>query len=126
MNKVNWTVVAVFGIVLLCAFLIGISVLGGFGGYGGYGRGWGMMGPGMMGSWGFGPFGWIGMLLMWLVPTGFFVLVALGIVWLVRVVGKTGSNQPPAPAVPTRTCPNCHKPVQADWHNCPYCGTALE
>ena len=54
------------------------------------------------------------------------ILVALGIVWLVRVVGKTGSNQPPAPAVPTRTCPNCHKPVQADWHNCPYCGTALE
>ena len=44
MNKVNWTIVAVFGIVLLCAFLIGISVLGGFGGYGGYGRGWGMMG----------------------------------------------------------------------------------
>ena len=126
MNKVNWTVVAVFGIVLLFAFLIGISLLSGFGGYGGYGRGWGMMGPGMMGGRGFAPFGWIGMLLMWLVPTGFFVLVALGIVWLVRVVGKTGSNQPPAPAVPTRTCPNCHKPVQADWHNCPYCGTALE
>jgi hypothetical protein len=124
MNRVNWTIVAVFGIVLLCAFLIGISVLGGFGGYGGYGRGWGMMGPGMMGSWRFGPFGWIGMLLMWLVPTGFFVLVALGIVWLVRVVGQPARSQPPA--APARTCPNCHKPAQADWHNCPYCGTALE
>ena len=123
--KVNWTVVAVFGIVVLFVFLIGISVLGGFGGYGGYGRGWGMMGPGMMGNWGFAPFGWIGMLLMWLVPTGFFVLVALGIVWLVRVVSKTGSNQQP-PAAPAKTCPNCHQPVQADWRNCPYCGTALE
>ncbi len=55
MGKVNWTIVAVFGIVLLFAFLIGMSVFSGFGGYGGYGRGWGMMGPGMMGSWGFAP-----------------------------------------------------------------------
>jgi ribosomal protein L24E len=29
-------------------------------------------------------------------------------------------------AAPARTCPNCHKPAQADWRNCPYCGTALE
>ncbi len=123
MNRVNWTVVAVFGIVVLFAFLIGISVFSGFGGYGGYGRGWGMMGPGMMGNWGFAPFGWIGMLLMWLVPTGFFVLIALGIVWLVKAVGQSGSSQPPA--APTKTCPNCHRPAQADWHNCPYCGTAL-
>ena len=124
MNKVNWTVVAVFGIVMLFAFLIGISLLGGFGGYGGYGRGWGMMGPGMMGNWGFAPFGWIGMLLMWLVPTGFFALVALGIVWLVRVIGRGESSQ--QPAAPARSCPNCHRPAQADWRNCPYCGTALE
>ena len=124
MNKVNWTIVAVFGGVMLCAFLIGISLLGGFGGYGGsYGRGVGMMGPGMMGNWGFAPFGWIGMLLMWLVPTGFFALVALGIVWLVKAVGQPGSGQ--QPAAPARTCPNCHRPAQADWHNCPYCGTAV-
>jgi hypothetical protein len=126
MNRVNWTIVVVFGVVLLCAFLVGISVLGGFGGYAGYYRGSGMMGPGMMGRGGFGfaPFGWIGMLLMWLVPTGFFVLVALGVVWLVRVVGQPGRGQ--APAAPTRTCPNCHRSAQADWHNCPYCGAALE
>ncbi len=123
MSKVNWTVVAVFGVVLLFAFLIGISMISGFGGYGGYDRGWGMMGPRMMGNWGFAPFGWIGMLLMRLIPTGFFVLVALGIVWLVKAVGQSGSRQPLA--APTKTCPSCHRPAQADWHNCPYCGTAL-
>jgi len=37
-----------------------------------------MMGPGMMGGWGFGPFGWIGMIFIWLVPVGLVVLVVLG------------------------------------------------
>ena len=124
MNKANWTVVAVFGIVVLFVFLIGASLLGGFGGYGGYNRGWGMMGPGMMGGWGFAPFGWIGMLLMGLFPLGFLVLLALGIVWLVKTVGQAGSGQ--QPVAPARACPNCHRPAQSDWRNCPYCGTALE
>ncbi len=120
MNKVNWTAVAVFGIVVLVAFLIGVTLLGGGWGYGG----WGMMGPGMMGGWGFGPFGWIAMIFMWLVPIGFVVLTVLGVVWLMRSVGggaAPGSN-PPAP---TRTCPSCGRSVQADWRNCPHCGTAL-
>nr|MBI2905371.1 hypothetical protein [Chloroflexota bacterium] len=78
MNKINWTAVAVFGIVVLVAFLIGTSLLGG---------GWGMMGPGMtlapcalggVGGWGFAPFGWIGMIFMWLIPIGFIVLTVLG------------------------------------------------
>jgi uncharacterized membrane protein len=117
--KVNWTAVIVLSIVALFAFLIGASLIGGFGG--GY-RGWRMMGPGMMGGWGFAPFGWIGMLLMWVFPLGVLVLVVLGIVWLVNAVSRPRGQAPVAPA---KTCPNCARPVQADWRNCPHCGTAL-
>lgn len=115
MNKINWPAVVVFGIVILLAFLVGVNLLGGWG-YGG----WGMMGPGMMGGWGFSPLGWIGMLFMWLVPVGFFVLAVLGVVWLVRAV-RGGVN----PASRGQTCPSCGKEAQADWRNCPYCGAAL-
>ena len=115
MNKINWTSVAVFAIVVLLVFLVGISLLGGRG-YGG----WGMMGPGMMGGWGFAPFGWIGMLFMWLIPIGFLVLTVLGITWLVRTLGS--GNNPPASA---KTCPTCGRGVQADWRNCLYCGATL-
>ncbi len=116
MNKTNWSSVTIFGIVVLIAFLIGISLFGGRWGYGG----WGMMGPGMMGVWGFAPFGWIGMLFMWLIPVGVLVLTVMGITWLVRSVGN--GNNPPAPA---KTCPSCGRGVQADWRNCPHCGAAL-
>ncbi|HEX9597604.1 MAG TPA: zinc ribbon domain-containing protein [Anaerolineales bacterium] len=113
MNKINWSSVTTFGIIVLIAVLIGISLFGGGRGYGG----WGMMGPGMMGGWGFSPLGWIGMGFMWLIPIGFLVLTVLGIVWLARSVGGT--------AAPTRTCPSCGRGVQADWRNCPHCGAAL-
>ena len=115
MNKINWNMVAVFGIVVLLIFVIGISLSGGWG----YGR-WGMMGPGMMSGWGFAPFGWIGMLFMWLIPVGFLVLTVLGITWLVRTIGGGGT----LPA-PLHTCPSCKRGIQADWQNCPYCGTTL-
>jgi len=118
--KVNWTAIIVLSIVALFTFLIGASLFGGFGRYSGY-AGWGMMGPGMMGGFGFAPFGWIGMLLMGVFPLGLLVLVVLGIVWLVRAVSRPTSQSPVAPA---KTCPNCARPVQADWRNCPYCGTA--
>lgn len=115
MNRVNWTAVIIFSIVVLLVFLAGVSLLGGWG----Y-RGGGMMGPGMMGGWGFGPFGWIGMIFMWLVLVGLVVLVVLGIVWLVKPVGVGGGLN-----LSTRACPNCRRTVQADWRNCPYCGQAL-
>ena len=95
MNRTNWTMVAVFGIVVLLVFLVGVSLLGGRG-YGG----WGMMGPGMMGGWGFGPFGWIGMIFMWLIPVGSIVLSLAGVIWLVRAIGGGAANpllQPVAP-----------------------------
>ena len=50
MNRVNWTAVIIFSVVVLLVFLAGVSVLGGWG----Y-RGGGMMGPGgMMVSMAFG------------------------------------------------------------------------
>ncbi len=120
MKKINWTTVAIFGIVVFLVFLVGVSLLGGWG-YGGWGYGgWRMMGPGMMGGWGFSPFGWIGMIFMWLIPIGFIVLTVLGVVWLVRAVGG-GSN----PAATGNTCPSCGRGIQTDWRNCPYCGTPL-
>ncbi len=113
MNKINWSVVVITGIIVLL-LLIGTGLFGSWG----Y-RGWGMMGPGMMGGWGFFPLGWIGMIFMWLIPVGFVVLTVLGVAWLVRSLG--GHNPPPT----GRTCPNCGRGIQADWQKCPYCGAAL-
>ena len=117
----TWQWVSII-VVALVACLIGIVI----GPYFAFGRGfgsYGMMGGyggGMMG--GLAPFGWIGMLLMWVFPLGVLVLVVLGIVWLVNVASRPRGQAPVAPA---KTCPNCARPVQADWRNCPHCGTAL-
>jgi hypothetical protein len=126
MNRNSWTVVLVFGLVALLVFVVGVSLLGGWG-YGGWGRmGPGMMGggggtgPGMMGGWGLTPFGWLGMIFMWLIPVGLIVLVVLGIAWLVQAIG--GAGVPPTLA---RACPNCGRAAQADWRTCPCCGQAL-
>ena len=120
MKKVNWTAVVIITIVALLVLQVATSLLGGWG-YGGsrYG-GWGMMGPGMMGGWGFGPFGWFGMAFMWLIPLGFLTLFVLGIAWVVKTT--SGGNNSVSPA---RTCSSCGRGIQADWKNCPYCGTAL-
>lgn len=114
----NWWAVATVG-------LLAVLILFGAGMFGGWGyRSWGMMGPGMMGNWGFSPLGWFGMafgmLLMWLIPIGIIVLIVFGVASLMRNTGNTSqtSSLPP--------CPNCEKGIQADWQNCPYCGTALK
>jgi hypothetical protein len=109
--------------VAFVAFLIG-AVIGPSFAFGRGLRGYGMLGghAGMMGSWGLAPVGWIGMLLMWLFPLGLLVLLVLGIVWLVNAVSRPRNQTLVAPA---KTCLNCARPVQADWRNCPYCGTAL-
>ena len=116
MKKINWLVVTVIGVIVLL-FLFGGGMMSGWG----Y-RGWGMMGGpgGMMGNWGYSPFGWIGMALMWLIPVGFIALTVFCVAWLVRNIGN---STPPSSQSP---CPNCAKGVQADWQNCPYCGTALK
>ena len=116
MKKINWLVITIVGI-LAILFLFGGGMMSGWG----Y-RGYGMMGGpgGMMGGWGYSPFGWIGMAFMWLIPLGFLTLIVLGIAWVVKATG--GGNNPVAPA---QTCSSCGRGIQADWKNCPYCGTAL-
>jgi uncharacterized membrane protein len=118
MSKVDWTQVAVFGIVALVVFLIGASLLGTYG-YRGRVPGWGMMWPGMMG---YGSFGWLGMVFMTLSPLGFLILIVLSIIWLVRAVTKPSGQ---TPVTPGETCPNCGRAVQADWQLCPYCKREL-
>ena len=83
-----------------------------------------MGGYGMMGNWGYSPFGWfgmgLGMLFMWLIPIGILALAVYGVVALAR---NSGNN---TPATPQSPCPNCGKGTQADWQNCPHCGAALK
>jgi hypothetical protein len=120
MKKTNWLAVSLIAIVVLLVFFWIGSMFGG--GYGGYGM---MGGRGMMGNWGYSPFGWfgmgLGMIFMWLIPIGVIALFVYGVVALTRNAG----NNPPA-ASSTTPCPNCGKGVQADWKNCPHCGTALK
>lgn len=122
MNRINWPQINVFAIVTLLVLLIGVSLWGGFGRYS-YGPG--MMGPGMMG--GFGPFGGLGIIFMWLIPLGFLILLGSGIVWLVRAVTGSSYAGPPPPPAPLATgvCPACGRPTQTDWQHCPYCGQSL-
>jgi len=118
---------------VLLVLLIGMSLLlvlfGTHGGMGMIGRG------GMMGSWcpwcgGTGRFGsgLVGVLfglvftpLGLLIPLGLLGLLIAGGVWLVRNIGSASAVVPPS-----RMCPNCGQPVQADWRNCPYCGQPLK
>ncbi len=91
MKKSYWIAVAVSTIVFLLVLLVGMSLLGGWNN-----RGWGMMGgspSGMMHGWEFAPLGGIGMILMWLVPVSFLVLVILGIVGLVRGLTSAGEGK---------------------------------
>lgn len=81
------TLVAIVLIVVLTVLLLGSVGMMGFGmmgpgmmGYGGYG---------MMGGWGYNPFGWVLALVFWaLVIAGIVLLV----VWLARSVSRTPSD----------------------------------
>ena len=117
MKKVNWWIVGIVA-VLAALFLFGGGMMWG-------NRGYGMMGgPGMMGSWGYFPFGWfgmgLGMIFMWLIPIGILVLIGFGVASLVRNTG----NPPQASSL--TPCSNCGKGTQADWQTCPYCGNSLK
>jgi len=120
MKKINWLIVGIIGILTLL-FMVGGGMMAGGWGYRGYGM---MGGPGMMGNWGYPPFGWfgmgVGMLFMWLIPISILTLIVFGVASLVR---NNGTPTPPASQTP---CPNCGKGTQADWKNCPYCGTTLK
>lgn len=77
-----------------------------------------------VGNWGFSPFGWfgmgLGMIFMWLIPIGVIALIVYGVVALTR---NAGNATPPTSLAP---CPSCGKGIQADWRNCPHCGTVLK
>jgi hypothetical protein len=119
-NFWKWLIGIVVVLVVLFALPLAYHSLFGYGpGYGMYAYGMPMMGRGyggygMMHLGFFSPFG---MFFAWLVPLGLLFLLVYGIVWLV--------NRRSTPAAPTRTCANCGKPAQADWKNCPYCGSTL-
>jgi hypothetical protein len=137
MGRSGWLGALVFGLVVLLVFCAGIALLpllfGGFGGYGpGYfGGGWGpggmMGGRGMMGGPGFGLglFELLSMAVMVGLPVLFLVLLALGIVWLVKYFRLPQVPGAAAAVQPSATCKSCQKPVQADWQVCPYCGNKL-
>lgn len=121
MKKINWLIVGIIAFVALL-FVFGGSMMSGFG-FGNFGyHGWGMMGRagGMMGSWGYSPFGWLGMAFMWLIPVGVIALIVFGVAALVKSAGHSTVQTSHG------NCPNCSKGAQADWQNCPYCGTALK
>ena len=112
MNRKSRIQVGVFAVVVLLLLLIGAGSFGG------------MMGPGMMGGWGFAPFGWLGMILMWLIPLSFVALLVVGIVWLLRT-GNNSSYHDPRTHPAAGICPDCGRPTQADWQYCPYCKQKL-
>jgi len=120
----NWMWVLV-GIV---ALVLGIGVLGFLAGPIG-GWGWGCPGCPMMGrwGWGFGGMGWgLGLLMMLLGLAIPLLVLGLGIaavLWLVQQV--TRSSGPAPSTTPTAFCPQCGRPVQADWKHCPFCGASL-
>jgi putative membrane protein len=72
----------VIGIILLAVLVLGASM---FVPYGGRGFGWSMMGPGMMGGFGFPFFGGIMMILFWVIIIG-------GGIWFFQSLAR-GSGQ---------------------------------
>lgn len=113
MNRINWAAVAIFVCVVLLVFFVGVSLVGGWG-HGG----WGMMGPGMMGGLRYFPFGWIGMIIMWLIPVSILILFVVGVSWFIRSIDNSGH-----PIASWHNCSTCGRSIQTDWQNCPYCGT---
>jgi hypothetical protein len=123
MRKINWTTI----ILLMVAGLLVLLVAGNLFpfGWSGWGNSWAMMGgwhhPGMMGmlgGWGFSPFGWLFGLTGMLIPLGLLALLIGGAVWLVQQVAR---SRPAA----GQNCSNCGRTVQPDWQLCPYCGHSL-
>ena len=118
-SKITWIIVIVLGLVTLFflpSLLMGRTWLG---------RTTGIMGPGMMGSFGFfNPLGFFGMALMWLIPLGIVVLVVIGIISLINSLNNS-SRQNAASNPAGRACPSCGKPAQVDWSTCPYCSNPL-
>ena len=133
----------VLGAFVLIALGFGVTMFllrGGFSQPYGLRSGYGMMGsrfyrPGLM----------MGGMMLWMVLRGllwigFLVLAGFGVAYLVKGSSKksvsaavasapvmqTAAGESSASSAPTvPVCASCGKPVQADWSNCPYCGSPL-
>jgi hypothetical protein len=119
-SVMGWVTALGLGVVVLLVLAAFFLFGGRYGMMGGY---YGMMGPGFGYAY---PFGWLGMLLWMVIPIGLFILLLLGGIRLFG--GLVNSNHTPAQPsalTPSQNCPNCGKPVQGDWKNCPYCGNSL-
>lgn len=82
MKKSFWITLAIMGAALVIFLSIRPFLFGNW-----TNVGWGMGGgwpAGTMHGLSFGSLGWFGMILMWIIPIGFIVLVVLGIVGFVR------------------------------------------
>ncbi|NJD57964.1 MAG: hypothetical protein C3F13_17050 [Anaerolineales bacterium] len=131
MSKVlKWILYILLGLVCL-AIVAGIILA-----FVGFGHGYNMMRPGfqMMQPYYYSHYYPGGGLFRGLLGLGFLVLVIVGVVALVNAIinsNRRSQALPPAqvppatPEVPARTCANCGKPAQEDWHTCPYCGNPL-
>jgi hypothetical protein len=95
-NVTRWIVlgaIALFALGLVDGMFLpfgGNNFASGYGCANGW-NGYGMMGgyrgfTPMMGGWGMMPFGFLGMLFMWLIPLGVLALVVGGIFWIVRTM----------------------------------------
>jgi hypothetical protein len=123
-RTIGWIVLGVIAVGALLALPL-VLVRGAWGmGYSGGMMG-GMMGSGMMGNgFGFSPFGWMGMVLSWLISLAILALLITGVVWLYRSLATPGGPSL-AGSTPTQFCANCGRGLQADWKVCPQCGYPL-
>jgi putative membrane protein len=88
MEKMKWKAIFVWAILVLLVIVVVLGLMRGWGS-----AGWNRMGPGMMGNWGFGPFAWLGIIWMWLIPIGFIILVVAAVVWLMRGLSSEGTGR---------------------------------
>jgi ABC-type Na+ efflux pump permease subunit len=66
-------------------------------------------------------------------PAFLFLLVVVGIIILLFSLFRSRrpaatsatSSTPTSVQAPSRSCPNCERPIQNDWSHCPYCGIKL-
>ncbi len=126
MNKVlKWILIVLLGLVAL-GVIAGIVFA-----FLGVGHGYYMMRPGfrMMQPYGYNTFSPVRSIFGGILGFGVFVLVIVGIVWLVSALVRGNRpaqmTQPQQPVAPARTCSNCGKPAQEDWKTCPDCGNPL-
>jgi hypothetical protein len=88
-------------------------------------------GPGIVGFGGIGPgsieppaaisdFAFLWRCLIFLIAMSLVALMGGARWWLTAIRGPQRTLRSPE-----AQCPNCNRPVQADWQVCPYCGSSL-